>query len=78
VCACDYGKPVAYSPVNARANRVFGTATPDVRLGRGVTLVVGRPVMIRAVARRRRFDMDKKAKTPKKPKQPKTGADKKK
>jgi hypothetical protein len=42
------------------------------------TLVVGRPVTIRDAARRRRFDMDKKAKTPKKPKQPKTGADKRK
>jgi hypothetical protein len=35
-------------------------------------------VTIRDAARRLRFEMDKKAKTPKKPKQPKSGADKKK
>jgi hypothetical protein len=42
----------------------------------GVTLGVCRPVTIRSVPARR-VEMDKKAKTPKKPKQPKT-ADKKK
>jgi hypothetical protein len=45
-------------------------------LNRGVTLGVGRPGEIRS-APMRRIEMDKKAKTPKKPKQPKT-ADKKK
>jgi hypothetical protein len=47
-----------------------------VGLSRGVTLGIGRPVRIRSLPSRR-FEMDKKAKTPKKPKQPKT-ADKKK
>ena len=77
MCACDYGKPVVYAAVSAKGLGCCGP-TPEIFDSGGATLVVGRPVTIRDAARRWRFDMDKKAKTPKKPKQPKTGADKKK
>jgi hypothetical protein len=68
---------IATQSRDAVASPQAAAADPAVvGLSRGVTLGIGRPVRIRSLPTRR-FEMDKKAKTPKKPKQPKT-ADKKK